>query len=162
MKRIIFTVFLSLLVLSACGHDENKKDNKKNEVKQEQKDKKKDKKEKQTDSSASEESAPTTNDNQQSNTSNSNNTQTTKQQNHNGNTQAIQQNKVQQPRDPNEPTYQEYLNAKQLTENVQKDPQKYQGMGGGPGMGLSYPGQSYESYKKGVAEIRSQNESLQP
>lgn len=71
------------------------------------------------------------------------------------------QQQPQQSKDPNEPTYQEYLNAKQLTENIQNDPQKYQGMGGGPGMGLSHPGQSFESYKQDVTYMRGQSETLQ-
>lgn len=61
-----------------------------------------------------------------------------------------------QPRDPNEPSYEEYLNAKRATEEMENNPDKNQHAGGGPGMSLTHPNQSYDSFRKEVGKARSE------
>ncbi|MDA3746998.1 DUF5067 domain-containing protein [Staphylococcus aureus] len=61
-----------------------------------------------------------------------------------------------QPRDPNEPSYEEYLNAKRATEEMENNPDKNQHAGGGPGMALTHPNQSYDSFRKEVGKARSE------
>lgn len=93
-----------------------------------------------------------------------------KSQDNNGNNERTQGKQVQtaqsnnqqsEQQDPNSPSYQEYLNAKKLTENIQNNPDKYQHIGGGPGMAISSPNQSYDSFKQDVTKARNESQALQ-
>lgn len=93
-----------------------------------------------------------------------------KSQDNNGNNERTQGKQVQtaqsnnqqsEKQDPNSPSYQEYLNAKKLTENIQNNPDKFQHIGGGPGMALSSPNQSYDSFKQDVTKARNESQALQ-
>ncbi|PTK81939.1 hypothetical protein [Staphylococcus haemolyticus] len=198
MKKALFLIFASVLVLSACGQDEdnsNKESNKKSETKSDKKsnDPKK--------NNASDNKEKTSEDKQQANSDDNSNSETrnrtentydnnggekqgssksyvgqqqkptnngqqqadSNQQQTSNNQQQVSQNQQNQQvqEDPNAPTYQEYLNAKELTENIQNNPDKYQHIGGGPGMGLSSPDQSYDSYKQEVTKARNESQTLQ-
>lgn len=181
MKKILSVLFASLLVLGACGNQgetekasekkpskstvENKKEKKedKKTEKTEEKQENKTSEETQTSSAprnSTEENTTINNNQQPATVDNGNQTQSgqqvVKQQAPSNN---INQNN--QPKDPSDPSYQEYLNAKQLTENIQNNPDGYQHMGGGPGMTLSHPGQSFERYKQDVNYMRSQSQTMQ-
>ena len=50
---------------------------------------------------------------------------------------------------------------KSLQKTFQNNPDKYQHMGGGPGMTLSSPNQSYDSFKQDVTKARNESQVLQ-
>lgn len=52
---------------------------------------------------------------------------------------------------PNEPTRQQYENAKKFMQDFNANPDKYQGIGGGPGL-MTEQGETYEQYKNRVVE----------
>ncbi len=96
--------------------------------------------------------------NNENNTNISNNQQTnnTSKQQVQKNLPATNNGQQAQPRDPNEPSYEEYLNAKRATEEMENNPDKNQHAGGGPGMSLTHPNQSYDSFRKEVGKARSE------
>lgn len=47
-------------------------------------------------------------------------------------------------------------NAKRATEEMENNPDKNQHAGGGPGMSLTHPNQSYDSFRKEVGKARSE------
>ncbi|CAC5969952.1 TPA: hypothetical protein O2E99_000592 [Staphylococcus aureus] len=162
MKRLLGLLLASTLVLGACGSDGNKKEeSKKTETKKENKDKKKETKEK---AEAKKENANQNNNNNNNQVNNENNTNVNNnQQTNNTSKQQVQKNlpatnngQQAQPRDPNEPSYEEYLNAKRATEEMENNPDKNQHAGGGPGMSLTHPNQSYDSFRKEVGKARSE------
>lgn len=153
MKRLLYLILASALVLGACGSNDGdkKEESKKAETKKENKDKKKETKDK---AEAKKENA-----NQNDNNTNVNDHQQT----NNTSKQQVQKNlpatnngQQAQPRDPNEPSYEEYLNAKRATEEMENNPDKNQHAGGGPGMSLTHPNQSYDSFRKEVGKARSE------
>ncbi|CAC7172945.1 hypothetical protein H9S54_11560 [Staphylococcus aureus] len=165
MKKILGLLLASTLILGACGsNDGDKKDeNKKTETKKENKDKKKETKDK---AEVKKENANQNNNNNNNNNqvNNENNTNVNNnQQTNNTSKQQVQKNlpatnngQQAQPRDPNEPSYEEYLNAKRATEEMESNPDKNQHAGGGPGMSLTHPNQSYDSFRKEVGKARSE------
>ncbi|HDE3762919.1 TPA: hypothetical protein PD696_002534 [Staphylococcus aureus] len=161
MKRLLGLTLASALVLGACGsHDGDKKEeSKKTETKKDNKDKKKETKEK---AEAKKENANQNDNNNQVNNENNTNI-SNNQQTNNTSKQQVQKNlpatnngQQAQPRDPNEPSYEEYLNAKRATEEMENNPDKNQHAGGGPGMSLTHPNQSYDSFRKEVGKARSE------
>ncbi|HEG7505623.1 TPA: hypothetical protein SFR87_002222 [Staphylococcus aureus] len=165
MKRLLGLLLASTLVLGACGSNDGdkKEESKKTETKKENKDKKKETKEK---AEAKKENA-NQNANQNDNNNQVNNENNTNisnnQQTNNTSKQQVQKNlpatnngQQAQPRDPNEPSYEEYLNAKRATEEMENNPDKNQHAGGGPGMSLTHPNQSYDSFRKEVEKARSE------
>ncbi|HCU7872821.1 hypothetical protein ACO1L8_07385 [Staphylococcus aureus] len=165
MKRLLGLLLASTLVLGACGSNDGdkKEESKKTETKKENKDKKKETKEK---AEAKKENA-NQNANQNDNNNQVNNENNTNisnnQQTNNTSKQQVQKNlpatnngQQAQPRDPNEPSYEEYLNAKRATEEMENNPDKNQRAGGGPGMSLTHPNQSYDSFRKEVGKARSE------
>ncbi|MDG5141585.1 hypothetical protein QAB78_03400 [Staphylococcus aureus] len=165
MKKILGLLLASTLILGACGsNDGDKKDeNKKTETKKENKDKKKETKDK---AEVKKENANQNNNNNNNNNqvNNENNTNVNNnQQTNNTSKQQVQKNlpatnngQQAQPRDPNKPSYEEYLNAKRATEEMESNPDKNQHAGGGPGMSLTHPNQSYDSFRKEVGKARSE------
>ncbi|HCY9769302.1 TPA: hypothetical protein PE516_001924 [Staphylococcus aureus] len=165
MKRLLGLLLASTLVLGACGSNDGdkKEESKKTETKKENKDKKKETKEK---AEAKKENA-NQNANQNDNNNQVNNENNTNisnnQQTNNTSKQQVQKNlpatnngQQAQPRDPNEPSYEEYLNAKRATEEMENNPDKNQHAGGGPGISLTHPNQSYDSFRKEVGKARSE------
>ncbi|HDF6541818.1 TPA: hypothetical protein PEU12_002155 [Staphylococcus aureus] len=165
MKRLLGLLLASTLVLGACGSNDTdkKEESKKTETKKENKDKKKETKEK---AEAKKENA-NQNANQNDNNNQVNNENNTNisnnQQTNNTSKQQVQKNlpatnngQQAQPRDPKEPSYEEYLNAKRATEEMENNPDKNQHAGGGPGMSLTHPNQSYDSFRKEVEKARSE------
>ncbi|MGZ9250109.1 hypothetical protein ACXN87_11625 [Staphylococcus aureus] len=165
MKRLLGLLLASTLVLGACGSNDTdkKEESKKTETKKENKDKKKETKEK---AEAKKENA-NQNANQNDNNNQVNNENNTNisnnQQTNNTSKQQVQKNlpatnngQQAQPRDPNEPSYEEYLNAKRATEEMENNPDKNQHAGGGPRMSLTHPNQSYDSFRKEVEKARSE------
>ncbi|CXV46555.1 putative lipoprotein [Staphylococcus aureus] len=161
MKRLLGLLLASTLVLGACGSNDTdkKEESKKTETKKENKDKKKETKEK---AEAKKENANQNDNNNQVNNENNTNINNNQQTN-NTSKQQVQKNlpatnngQQAQPRDPNEPSYEEYLNAKRATEEMENNPDKNQHAGGGPGMALTHPNQSYDSFRKEVGKARSE------
>ncbi|MCL9693168.1 hypothetical protein AXF04_05645 [Staphylococcus aureus] len=165
MKRLLSLLLASTLVLGACGSKDGdkKEESKKTETKKENKDKNKETKDK---AEAKKENANQNNNNNNNNNqvNNENNTNVNNnQQTNNTSKQQVQKNlpatnngQQAQPRDPNEPSYEEYLNAKRATEEMESNPDKNQHAGGGPGMSLTHPNQSYDSFRKEVGKARSE------
>lgn len=163
MKRLLYLILVSTLVLGACGSNDGdkKEESKKTETKKENKDKKKETKDK---AEAKKENANQNNNNNNNQVNNENNTNVNNnQQTNNTSKQQVQKNlpatnngQQAQPRDPNEPSYEEYLNAKRATEEMESNPDKNQHAGGGPGMSLTHPNQSYDSFRKEVGKARSE------
>ncbi|MCO4429716.1 hypothetical protein [Staphylococcus aureus] len=163
MKRLLGLILASTLILGACGSNDTdkKEESKKTETKKENKDKKKETKEK---AEAKKENANQNNNNNNNQVNNENNTNVNNnQQTNNTSKQQVQKNlpatnngQQAQPRDPNEPSYEEYLNAKRATEEMENNPDKNQHAGGGPGMSLTHPNQSYDSFRKEVGKARSE------
>ncbi|HCX2652219.1 TPA: hypothetical protein OZG43_002797 [Staphylococcus aureus] len=161
MKRLLYLILASALVLGACGSNDGdkKEESKKAETKKENKDKKKETKDK---AEAKKENANQNDNNNQVNNANNTNVND-HQQTNNTSKQQVQKNlpatnngQQAQPRDPNEPSYEEYLNAKRATEEMENNPDKNQHAGGGPGMSLTHPNQSYDSFRKEVGKARSE------
>ncbi|HEG8805924.1 TPA: hypothetical protein SF945_002941 [Staphylococcus aureus] len=161
MKRLLGLLLASTLVLGACGSNDGdkKEESKKTETKKENKDKKKETKEK---AEAKKENANQNDNNNQVNNENNTNINNNQQTNNTSKKQvqknlpATNNGQQAQPRDPNEPSYEEYLNAKRATEEMENNPDKNQHAGGGPGMSLTHPNQSYDSFRKEVGKARSE------
>ncbi|WP_157951740.1 hypothetical protein [Staphylococcus agnetis] len=157
MKKILFVLFASLLVLSACGNDESKEE-KKSEQKEEKKAEKKEKKqEDKINENTQTSSAP-----QRSNEENSavnNNQQPTAVDNGNQvqNGQQVAKQPIQQDNqqtnqlNKNSEEYQRYLDAQALDQDYRNNPQKYENahIGGGPGL-TSPQGESFQQYQERV------------
>ena len=127
MKRLLGLLLASTLVLGACGsNDGDKKEESKTETKKENKDKKKETKEKQK----RKENANQNDNNNQVNNENNTNVNNDQQTNNTSKQQvqkdlpATNNGQQAQPRDPNEPSYEEYLNAKRATEEMENNPDK--------------------------------------
>ncbi|WP_274316309.1 membrane lipoprotein lipid attachment site-containing protein [Staphylococcus hyicus] len=155
MKKIIFVLFASLLVLSACGNDESKEE-KKTEQKEEKKAEKKEKK--QENKSSEEAQASTSQNSTEENTTVNNSQQPTSNEsqdnvNQGQQAQSGQQIAKQKPNQPNlnSEEYQRYLDAQALTQDMQNNPQKYENahIGGGPGL-TSPTGETFQQYQERV------------
>lgn len=157
MKKILFVLFASLLVLSACGNDDSKEE-KKTEQKEEKKYEKKEKKQENKSSEETQTSSTSQNSTEENTTVNNNQQpatvdngsqpqsgqQVVKQQTNVNNPQPNQQNQ-------NSEEYQRYLDAQALDQDYRNNPQKYENahIGGGPGL-TSPQGESFQQYQERV------------
>lgn len=164
MKKVLFLILSSLLVLGACGQKQDNEHHAKSSHKVSKEHKHNsnntDKNHTTSNNATNNQSDANTNNTSDQSINQTSNASSTQQTTSNQNQQQTNDQSSQQ-QNSNEPSYQEYQNAKQLTQNIQNNPDKYQHIGGGPGMALSSPNQSYDSYKQDVAKMRNESQVLQ-
>ena len=128
MKRLLGLLLASTLVLGACGSNDG--DKKEESKKQKQRKRTKIKRKKLKKSRSEKENANQNDNNNQVNNENNTNVNNDQQTNNTSKQQvqkdlpATNNGQQAQPRDPNEPSYEEYLNAKRATEEMENNPDK--------------------------------------